>query len=99
MLLDCPWCGSREIEEFRFRSVLVDESPAAGTGADALASRPPGAAGAYARIYERRNTTDSSVEYWQHERGCRAWLVVHRDPSTAQVVDVRLLAPAPDSQP
>jgi len=35
---------------------------------------------------------DASIEYWQHDRGCRAWLVVQRDPSTAAVLAVRLLA-------
>ena len=97
MLLPCPWCGPRELQEFRFRSVVVDAFTAV-TGADPVALQAPGA-GAYARIYERSNTPDSSVEYWQHERGCRAWLVVHRDPSTGRVVDVRLLAPASESQP
>jgi sarcosine oxidase delta subunit len=46
---------------------------------------------ATARVYERDNTPDSSVEHWQHERGCRAWLTVRRNPSTAVIVDVRLL--------
>ena len=75
MLMRCPWCGPRELEEFRFRSVATD-------GHDATP---------YARVYERVNTPESSIEYWQHERGCRAWLVVHRNPSTAEVLDVRLL--------
>ena len=74
MLLTCPWCGPRELEEFRFRTVVTD------AGATATA-----------RVYERVNTPDSSVEHWQHERGCRAWLVVRRNPSTAAIVDVRLL--------
>jgi sarcosine oxidase subunit delta len=75
MQIRCPWCGPRELEEFRFRSVLADE-----------AAEPVG------RLYDRADTGDTSVEYWQHEHGCRAWLIVTRDPSTARVLDVRPLA-------
>ena len=82
MLISCPWCGPRELEEFRFRSVAAD-------GSDATARN---ASRAFAEVYERTNVPDASIEYWQHDRGCRAWLVVQRDPSTAAVLAVRLLA-------
>ena len=95
MLLSCPWCGPRELEEFRFRSIVMgDRMPTiGGAGDDGCSS----ATDAYARVYERTNVTDSSVEYWQHERGCRAWLVVRRNPSTAEVLDVRMLAAEPEA--
>ena len=83
MLLSCPWCGPRELEEFRFRSVAAD-----GGEATMRLGTP-----AYAAVYERTNVPESSTEYWQHDRGCRAWLVVQRNPSTADVLTVRLLAP------
>ena len=82
MLLSCPWCGPRELEEFRFRSVVAG-------GNDATARNAPRA---FAEVYERTNVPDASIEYWQHDRGCRAWLVVQRDPSTAAVLAVHLLA-------
>ena len=85
MLLGCPWCGLRELEEFRFRSVVTAARGAA-------ASSETTSASAYARVYERENIRHESVEYWQHERGCRAWLVVQSNPSTAEILDVRLLA-------
>jgi sarcosine oxidase subunit delta len=53
----------------------------------------PGAA-APGAIYERVNRSDRSVEYWQHLHGCRAWLIVQRNPSTAEVTAVRLLGAA-----
>ena len=44
-----------------------------------------------AALYERVSRSDDSVEYWQHVQGCRAWLIVRRNPSSAAVGDVRLL--------
>jgi methylglutamate dehydrogenase subunit B len=50
----------------------------------------PEAGGAYERVYERRDRADRSLEHWQHAEGCRAWLRIERNPSTGEVVDVRL---------
>lgn len=46
---------------------------------------------AFAEVYERRNRLDSSVEHWQHVAGCRGWLLVRRNPSSGEVLDVKLL--------
>ncbi|MGH8239527.1 MAG: sarcosine oxidase subunit delta [Steroidobacteraceae bacterium] len=46
------------------------------------------------RVYERLSRTDISIEHWQHLRGCRAWLLVHRNPSTGDVLLVRTLGGA-----
>ena len=51
---------------------------------------PQSGAGAIAAVYERIDRPDSSVEHWQHVKGCRAWLVVHRNPSTGEVLEVWL---------
>ncbi len=48
-------------------------------------------AGAVAAVYERVNRLDESVEHWQHLHGCRAWLLVRRNPSTGQVLATTLL--------
>lgn len=48
----------------------------------------------YAQVYERANRADASVEHWQHVHGCRAWLLVRRDPSSGTVVEMRLLGGA-----
>jgi methylglutamate dehydrogenase subunit B len=76
MGLHCPFCGRREIEEFRFRTLVPD----------------PAAMSAYASVYERVNDPVRSIEYWQHVQGCRAWLVVVRNPSTGQILSARSLA-------
>jgi len=39
----------------------------------------------------RVDSLQSSVEYWQHVQGCRAWLLVQRNPSTGAVLDVEML--------
>ena len=46
---------------------------------------------AIAALYERENRMDRSDEYWQHDGGCRAWLLVRRNPSTGEVLDIRPL--------
>jgi heterotetrameric sarcosine oxidase delta subunit len=51
----------------------------------------PGTNG-FAAIYERRASTERSLEHWQHVGGCRAWLRVLRNPSTGEVLDCRLEA-------
>jgi|HubBroStandDraft_6_1064221.scaffolds.fasta_scaffold311387_2 heterotetrameric sarcosine oxidase delta subunit len=73
--LYCPFCGARELEEFRFHKTLAE----------------PGA-NAYEEVYERINRLAVSIEHWQHVHGCRAWLLVRRNPSNDSVRDVRLLA-------
>jgi len=45
----------------------------------------------YAEVYARTNRVDLSVEHWQHLHGCRAWLLVRRNPSSNEVLEVRLL--------
>jgi heterotetrameric sarcosine oxidase delta subunit len=81
MMLACPWCGSRPIEEFVH-------------GGDATPVRPdltetdPAAWLAY--LYERDNPCGRHREYWHHERGCRQWLVVERDTATHAVYTVEL---------
>ncbi|MGO9037469.1 MAG: sarcosine oxidase subunit delta [Steroidobacteraceae bacterium] len=57
---------------------------------------PAGAGSAFARIYERIDCPELSIEHWQHVGGCRGWLLVHRNPSTGAVLETRLLGGAGD---
>ncbi|HEV7432136.1 MAG TPA: sarcosine oxidase subunit delta [Steroidobacteraceae bacterium] len=75
MRLVCPFCGPRALREFVFHKTLPT------TAQDR----------AYERTYERVASLENSVEHWQHVEGCRGWLLVQRNPSTGQVIDVRLL--------
>jgi len=45
----------------------------------------------HAAVYERTNRLDDSLEHWQHVHGCRAWLEVRRNPSTGEVLEIRML--------
>jgi sarcosine oxidase subunit delta len=80
MQIDCPWCGAREYEEFRY-------------GGDAMVTRPadPTHASAdawYAYIYLRDNPRGAHAEWWYHAYGCHQWLRVSRDTVTHNVLAV-----------
>jgi sarcosine oxidase subunit delta len=72
----CPFCGSRELREFEFHESL----PAAGS------------LGEFERTYLRVADPQLSIEHWQHVGGCRAWLLVRRNPTSGAALAVELLA-------
>ena len=66
--IPCPWCGTRDEVEFRYRG-------------DAGATRPPAEAspGEFARyVYGRDNPLGWHLEWWLHVGGCRKLLKVVR---------------------
>jgi len=73
--LSCPFCGARALREFSFHKTVPEA--AGGTP--------------FEQIYERIANAGLSIEHWQHLAGCRAWLLVQRNPSTGEVFEVRLL--------
>ena len=74
--LDCPFCGPRELREFEFHKTV----PVAGR------------AGEFEQTYLRVADPQLSIEHWQHTGGCRAWLLVQRNPSSGATLTVELLA-------
>ena len=78
MLIPCPHCGNRPVEEFTF---LGDASVVRPHSND-LASMPQW----HAYVYERDNPRGPFAEFAQHSGGCRAWLVVSRNTDTHQVM-------------
>ena len=95
----CPFCGLRPLEEFLFRKTV----PNVGTGSGVGPGPGPGpgagadtgdSASAYAQVYLRVDSAEHSVEEWQHVAGCRAWLLIDRNPSTGVVRSVALLGGA-----
>jgi sarcosine oxidase subunit delta len=49
----------------------------------------------FARTYLRVDDPERSVEHWQHVSGCRAWLLVRRNPVNGAVLEVQLLGETP----
>jgi methylglutamate dehydrogenase subunit B len=74
MLIACPHCGTRPVEEFTFNG-------------DASIARPASADMEqwHDYVYLRDNPKGRFDEYAHHSGGCRAWLVVTRDTATHEV--------------
>ena len=86
--LVCPFCGPRPLEEFLFRKTVPNVGASSATAAGAAADAGTGianGANAYEQVYLRADSAERSVEEWQHTGGCRAWLLVERNPSTGLV--------------
>ena len=77
----CPHCGTRDHVEFSY-------------GGDATVKRPtadaPIGRGLARLVYLRDNPRGVHDELWQHTQGCRAWIVVHRDTLTHEILETRL---------
>ena len=78
--IDCPCCGPRGHDEFRY-------------GGDASVIRPahddPDPEAWYRYVYVRPNPKGLHREYWQHVHCCRQWLAVERDTTSHAIRSVR----------
>ncbi len=77
LIINCPTCGPRSVEEFRFGGAaphvpdwIVGESD---RNLD------------YA--WNLDNVSGPQVERWFHDSGCRRWSTVTRDTSTDTIVE------------
>jgi methylglutamate dehydrogenase subunit B len=77
MLIPCPHCGIRPVEEFTF---LGDAKPVRPTTND-----PSSMEQWFDYVYLRDNPRGNIEEYAHHSGGCRAWLVVSRNTETHEV--------------
>ncbi len=80
MLITCPHCGPRPVEEFTF---LGDAKPQRPTSND-----PATMDQWFDFVYLRDNPRGPFDEYTHHSGGCRAWLVVTRNTQTHAVLAV-----------
>ena len=78
MLIKCPHCGMRPVEEFTF---LGDARPQRPSSND-----PATMDQWFDYVYLRDNPKGRFDEYVHHSGGCRAWLVVSRDTATHEVL-------------
>ena len=84
MLISCPHCGSRPVEEFTF---LGDAKPVRPTTND-----PSSMEQWFDYVYLRDNPRGEINEYVQHTGGCRSWLVVTRHTVTHDISAVVMAA-------
>ena len=79
MRINCPHCGLRDVAEFSY------------TG-DANRVRPePASTDMHAwndYVFNRVNTRGRHREFWQHNHGCRAHLIVERDVVSHEIFSV-----------
>lgn len=79
LLLPCPHCGRRPVQEFRYGGEAPARRPApdgSHDGADLAGV-----------LYESDNPRGAAHEWWQHTAGCRAWIVFARDTRRDMVVE------------
>ncbi len=74
MLINCPHCGMRPVEEFTFNGDASIQRPVSNDMEQW-----------YDYTYLRHNPKGRFDEYAHHSSGCRAWLVVTRDTQTHEV--------------
>lgn len=74
LFLDCPRCGRRSVEEFRYGEI---PTPPEGLDLDQIDLD---------RAFMRTNPQGLSTERWFHDFGCRRWFTVVRDTETDRVL-------------
>jgi len=77
MRLTCPHCGTRDRREFYYGGIA--------------AQRPEADAGPTAwddYVHLRDNPAGRTRDFWHHEAGCGAWLIVERDTVTHEIYAV-----------
>ncbi|HZD37128.1 MAG TPA: sarcosine oxidase subunit delta [Actinomycetes bacterium] len=88
ILLPCPWCGPRNVAEFRYAGERVPRPDPAAASAEAWR----------AYLYLRANPAGWTTEHWFHRAGCRRYLTVERHTVTNAVRSARPPAGA-DGEP
>lgn len=79
MLINCPYCGPRDVSEFSYQGDDNRVRPAQD-------SRDQASWNAF--VYDRVNTAGDHRELWQHAGGCRAHIAVTRNTMTHKILDV-----------
>lgn len=80
LLIACPWCGPRAEIEFRYGGEAGIVRPADPAAADDAAWA--------GYLFMRANPKGALRERWQHEAGCRRWMIVERDTVTHRIAAV-----------
>ena len=90
LLIDCPYCGPRDEEEFS-------------CGGEAHIMRPPADAeltdrqfGEY--LFLRDNPKGLFLERWHHSAGCRRWFNMLRDTVSHDIIEIYAMGSTPKSK-
>ncbi len=87
--IPCPWCGTRDEEEFSYGGPWDRARPAE------PAQLCDEQWAAY--LFGRDNPRGHALERWRHTHGCRQWFVVERDTVSHAIVRVARLSELPRS--
>jgi heterotetrameric sarcosine oxidase delta subunit len=80
LLIDCPWCGPRNGDEYHYGGAAHVPYP---DDPSALDDEQ------WARyLFYRANTRGHFAERWSHSAGCRRWFNVVRDTVSNEIVAV-----------
>jgi len=70
--LPCPWCGPRNVSEFRHHGEVTKRPDPSTTNEDEWRRY----------LYFRRNSNDWVEESWYHSAGCRRFFKIRRHTTT-----------------
>src|SRR5215210_5247952 len=82
LLLPCPNCGPRDVNEFAYAGEVTRRPPS---------SPSPRELAAY--VHFRRNVAGVQREWWYHRFGCELWFLAERDTRTNEVLGTELPQP------
>lgn len=79
MRIPCPWCGDRDLAEFRSggQADRVRPEHPEGTSDEQWADY----------LFYRDNPKGPHRERWVHAWGCRQWFIVVRDTATHEILE------------
>jgi sarcosine oxidase subunit alpha len=78
LLIDCPWCGKRNEDEFHYGGAAHVPYPADPDALDDIQ---------WSRyLFFRANPKGRFNERWSHSAGCRRWFNALRDTATGELI-------------
>ncbi|EIZ79205.1 sarcosine oxidase delta subunit heterotetrameric [Novosphingobium sp. Rr 2-17] len=86
MRIPCPYCGSRDSQEFVYRGDASKQRPLVEPSDEAAD------AAFFDYVYLRENPAGVLAEHWYHAQGCRNWIVVERDTRSHTVIAATMAA-------
>ena len=84
-LLECPHCGLRDVNEFKFQGEMTRRPRTKPTLRELTDY-----------VYFRDNAAGPHREWWYHRAGCGLWFIAERDTQTNRVIGTEFPGPAGD---